>query len=318
MLFESVTVNRPAFVKAIRIALRRSRIVALLGPRQCGKTTLARVVGKGGHFLDLEDPTDRMRVEAAPKLALESLEGLVVIDEVQTLPELFPILRVLADRDPLPARFLILGSASPSLIRGVLESLAGRVEFVDLAGFDTSEVAESNAARLWLRGGFPDSFLAKDDVDSFAWRQGFARTFLERDLNLFGFRLPSARVRRFWTMVAHRHGQSWNAAPLAQSLSVDRKTVNHYLDVLTGAFMLRRLQPWFENVGKREVKAPKIYVRDSGLLHGLLNLRTTVEVESHPQLGASWEGFAMEHVIRYLDADGMPTTGGFIAVLRWI
>ena len=220
-----------------------------------------------------------------PAAALGPLEGLVVIDEVQRQPELFALLRVLADRDPLPARFLILGSASPDLVRGVSESLAGRVSFVDVAGFDLAEVGPESFEQLWLRGGFPRSFLAEADDLSMHWRNDFVRTFLERDVPQLGITIPAATLRRFWTMIAHFHGQVWNAAELARSLGSAEGTARRYLDILTSVFLVRQLPPWFENIGKRQVKSPKVYVRDSGLLHALLGLDTKATLESHPKLG---------------------------------
>ncbi len=248
-------------------------------------------------FFDLESPGDQTRL-ANPELALSSLRGLVVLDEVQTMPSIFPILRVLTDRKPLPARFLLLGSASPHIVREVSDSLAGRVEFIDMTGFDLSEVGSKKWRELWMRGGFPKSYLARTEADSAAWREGFIRTFLERNLPNFGIRVPAPAMRRFWTMLAHSHGQIWNASEIARSMGLSDKTVRSYLDTLTETFVIRQLQPWFENLGKRQVKSPKIYLRDSGLLHSLLGLSTASQVESHPRVGASWEGFAMEQVLR--------------------
>jgi predicted AAA+ superfamily ATPase len=284
----------------VRRALARSPVVALLGPRQCGKTTLARQLMRAGDSLfDLEDPAS---IEAlrSPRIALERLSGVVVIDEVQRLPELFPVLRVLADRPESSTRFLLLGSAAPELVRGVSESLAGRVELVDMAGFDLDEVGAESQTALWWRGGFPRSFLATSDEDSVAWRENFVRTFLERDIPQLGIGVPALQLRRFWTMVAHYHGQTWNHAEVGSSLGVDEKTVRRYLDILAGAFMVRPLAPWFENVGKRQRKAPKVYLRDTGLLHTLLGIDAPDRLLLHPKLGASWEGFALEHIIRNL------------------
>ncbi len=293
-------VDRPRYADAVRAALTRSPVVALLGPRQCGKTTLARQIAAAVEditWLDLEDPRDLARLRE-PMLALERLAGLVVIDEVQLRPDLFGLLRVLADRERAHCQFLILGSASPSIIKGTSESLAGRVEFVDLTGFDLGEVGSGEASRLWLRGGFPRSFLASDDAASDAWRDDFVRTFLTRDVPQLGVTIPAPQMRRFWTMLAHYHGQTWNAASVANSLGVSPPTIQRYLDILTGAFMVRQLQSWTENVGKRVRKAPKIYLSDTGLLHTLLGIGTMAELESHPKLGASWEGFALEQVLR--------------------
>lgn len=288
----------------IRIALDRSPVVALLGPRQCGKTTLARQVGGAdATFFDLENSIDREALSAAPELTLRALRGLIVIDEIQTMPALFPLLRVLADRPGQPAQFLVLGSSSPDLIAGAAESLAGRVAFVYLAGFDVTEVGSDAALSLWQRGGFPRSFLAPNERASYAWRQDFIETFLSRDAARLGINLPPEGLRRFWTMLAHVHGGHLNAAELGRALSLDQRTASHYVDLLTGAFLLRRLPPWFENAGKRTVKAPKIYLRDTGLLHALLGLRDGSEVMSHPRFGISWEGFALEHVIGRLHAE---------------
>ena len=288
----------------VRTALRRSRVVALLGPRQCGKTTLARefVSADSPNYFDLEDPTSLARL-AEPETSLRPLKGLVVIDEVQRQPELFPILRVLADRRPLPARFLLLGSAAPELLRQASESLAGRIETVPLEGFRLADLGAGAQPRHWLRGGFPLAFTARSAADSFAWRRQFLQTFLERDLPQLGLGTPSAALHRFWSMVAHYHGQIWNAADPARALGVNESTVRRYLDLMTGVFMVRQLPPWFENLGKRQVKAPKVYVRDSGLLHALLGLGTQRDLEHHPKLGASWEGYAVEEVLKALRPD---------------
>jgi len=282
-------------------ALGRSPVVALLGPRQCGKTTLAQVLAEGreSHYFDLESPRDRQRLQN-PELQLESLSDLVVLDEIQQVPELFAVLKVLVDRRPDPGRFLILGSASPDLIKHTSESLAGRVEFVELAGFDLSETGLEACDDLWLRGGFPRSFLAPTNADSLAWREGFIRTFLERDLAQLGIGIAPIAMRRFWTMLAHSHGQIWNSSELGRSMGLSDKTVRGYLDVLTGAFMVRQLQPWFENLKKRQVKAPKIYLRDTGLMHSLLGIEDKDQLLSHPRLGASWEGFALEQTLNHV------------------
>jgi predicted AAA+ superfamily ATPase len=282
----------------LRRALAEAPVVALLGPRQCGKTTLAREVARGreASIFDLEDPADLASLDA-PKAAIESLKGLVVLDEVQRKPDLLPLLRVLADRPRTPARFLVLGSASPHLVRGVSESLAGRVRFVEMGGFDVREAGPDRHATLWLRGGFPRSFLAPSEVSSLAWRESFIRTFLERDVPQLGITVPAPTLRRFWAMVAHVHGQVWNAADLARSLGTSEPTARRYLDLLTGAYVLRQVPPWFENIAKRQVKSPKVYVRDVGLLHALLSLRTRKSLLSHPKCGASWEGFVVEQVL---------------------
>jgi len=276
-------------------------LVALLGPRQCGKTTLARefVAADSLNYFDLEDPASLARL-SQPDLALRPLRGLVVIDEVQRHPELFPLLRVLSDRRPLPARFLILGSASPELLRQSSETLAGRIETVLLEGLRLRDLGSSAQPRHWLRGGFPLAYTARREVDSVTWRRQFLQTFLERDLPQLGVQIPAAALNRFWHMVAHYHGQIWNAAELARALAVNESTVRRYLDLLTGVFMVRQLPPWFENLGKRQVKAPKVYVRDSGLLHTLLDISTSRELALHPKVGASWEGYAIEEMIKAL------------------
>jgi len=292
-------ISRKTFKKAIQTALARSPICGLLGPRQAGKSTLAREIATPGSssYFDLESHRDQLRL-TNPELALGGLSGLVVLDEIQARPDLFPILRVLADRPKHPARFLILGSASPELMSRSAESLAGRIEYVDLHGFDLSETGPPSADKLWVRGGFPRSFLAAKESDSVAWREGFVRTFLERDLPQFGIRVGATAMRRFWTMLAHSHGQLWNASELGRSLGLSDKTVRTYLDELSQTFMVRQLQPWFENVGKRQVKSPKVYLRDSGLLHHLLGIETAAQLHAHPKVGSSWEGFALEQVLR--------------------
>jgi hypothetical protein len=273
--------------------------VALVGPRQCGKTTLARLVASSraqSTVFDLEDPAVSGALEH-PMAALQPLGGLVVVDEVQRRPELFPVLRVLADREPLPCRFLLLGSASPDLLRQASESLAGRLEVVELGGFTLGEVGAAEQERLWLRGGLPLAFLPDDDEDSLVWRRQFIQTFLERDVPQFGVRVPSATLLRFWTMLAHYHSQTWNGAELARSLGAGEATVRRYLDLLESLFLVRVLQPWHANLGKRQVKAPRITLRDTGLLHALLGLRSRLDVLSHPKCGASWEGFVVEQVL---------------------
>jgi hypothetical protein len=297
-------IPRLALRAEVEGALRRSRVVALLGPRQCGKTTLARAFlpASSPRYFDLEDPVATARL-AAPMTALAPLRGLVVIDEVQRRPELFELLRVLADRTPLPARFLLLGSASPALVRGVSETLAGRVETVSMAGLTLPEVGPERAARLWVRGGFPPAFLARTEGRSRIWRREFLRTFLERDLPLAGVGTPAATLLRFWTMLANWHGGVWNGAELSRAFGVSEPTVRRYLDLLTGLFMVRQLQPWHENLSKRQVKAPKVYLRDTGLLHQLLGIRGERELLSHPRVGASWEWFVVEQVIRAVKPD---------------
>ena len=292
---------RDSYMRQLETALRRSPVTAVLGPRQCGKTTLARLFAsqRGASYFDLESEPDARRL-ANPELVLGRLDGLVVLDEIQRQPALFNALRVLVDRQDADVRFLILGSASPELVRGVSESLAGRVEFVELAGFDLAETGVEAWPRLWLRGGSPRSYLAASDDDSMAWREGFLRTFLERDIPQLGISTPAAAMRRFWTMLAHWHGQTWNASELGRAMSASDKTMRRYLDLLTGTFMVRQLQPWFENVAKRQVKAPKVYLRDTGLLHALLEIPNEAALLSHPRIGASWEGFVIEQVLRAL------------------
>ena len=294
-------VPRAEYLRLVGRATSRSPVTALLGPRQCGKTTLARAFAetREATFFDLESEVDLRRL-ANPEMVLGALRGLVVLDEVQRAPHLFNVLRVLVDRPGVDARFLILGSASPDLVRGVSESLAGRVEFIELAGFGLAETRVENWRQLWLRGGFPPSYLALSDVDSMAWRDGFVRTFLERDIPQLGVSIPVVAMRRFWTMLAHWHGQTWNASELGRSMSATDKTVRRYLDLLTGTYMVRQLQPWFENLGKRQVKAPKVYLRDTGVLHALLGLGTDEALLSHPRAGASWEGFVIEEVLTAL------------------
>ncbi len=307
-------IDRPHFHGQVNEVFRVHPVCALLGPRQCGKTTLARVIAEEEPttFFDLEDPVDLRRLEA-PKMALEGLEGLVVLDEIQRRPDLFDLLRVLVDRPGNPARFLVLGSASLDLVSGASDSLAGRIGFVDLSPFGLDEVGAETVTRLWTRGGFPRSFLAADDVASLGWREGFVRTFLERDIPQLGIRVPAETLRRFWTMVAHFHGGVWNAAGLARSLGASENTARRYLDILAGAYMVRVLPPWFENIRKRQVKAPKVYLRDSGLLHTLLGIADLNALDSNPRRGASWEGFALEQVIHCLvtrDAYFWATHGG--------
>jgi predicted AAA+ superfamily ATPase len=275
-------------------------VTALLGPRQSGKTTLARqafaAVRRGERF-DLEDPRDLRRLQE-PMTALEGLRGLVVLDEIQRLPGLFPVLRVLADRRPLPARFLVLGSAGPDLLRQSSETLAGRIRFVELPGFGLSEVGAGHMRRRLLRGGFPRSYLAATDAASLGWREDFIRTFIERDVPALGRHLHApANLRRLWTMLGHRHAQVWNGTELAAALGESYPTVKRHVDLLTGALVVRQVQPWLPNLEKRLVKSPKVFVRDSGLLHALLGIRTFRDLEGHPTLGASWEGLVLEELL---------------------
>lgn len=285
--------------------LRQFPVVAILGARQVGKTTLALEILRRretpGERFDLEDPADLARL-SDPKLALADQKGLVVIDEVQRRPDLFPVLRVLADRRPRKARFLVLGSASPDLLRQSSETLAGRIAFHTLDGFHLDEVGVDKIDQLWLRGGFPLSFLARTHHASFTWRQNFIRTFLERDLPQLGVRVSASTLSRFWSMLAHYHGQIWNASEFARSFGVTDKTVRHYVDILSAAHVVRLLPPWHANVRKRQVKSPKVYLRDSGVLHSLLGIRERRDLERHPKVGASWEGFLLQQVVEFLVA----------------
>jgi len=296
--------ERRTFASAVHAALQRSPAVALVGPRQVGKTTLARALLQSGspNWFDLEDPQVEAQL-ATPMVALKDLRGLVVIDEVQHAPDLFKVLRVLIDRPDNPARFLLLGSASPSLLRQSSESLAGRLEVIEAGGFTLEEAGAGHAAALWWRGGFPRSFTAADDAASRIWRREFIRSTVERDLPQLGMNVAAPALYRFWSMLAHYHGQTWNAADPARSLGVNESTVRRYLDWLTQAYLVRQLQPWFANLGKRQVKAPKIYLRDSGLLHELLGIADPGALARHPKCGASWEGFALDQVLRIARPD---------------
>ena len=288
--------SREIHLSCITALLAEFPVVALVGARQVGKTTLARALAAAypgeSHFFDLEDARVDARL-ASPMLALEKLTGLVVLDEVQIRPDLFPALRVLADRLEMRARFLILGSASLELMQRSAESLAGRIAYHELPGLDLGEAGVDNRDSLWLRGGFPRSYLAASDAASQRWRQEFIRTYLERDIPALGLRLAPATLRRFWSMLAHYHGQTWNGSELARAFGVTERTVRHYLDILAGTFMVRILQPWAANLSKRQVKAPKIYLADSGILHSLLDIANPVALHGHPKVGASWEGFAL-------------------------
>jgi uncharacterized protein len=299
-------IARTAHLAELRRLLRSFAVVCLIGPRQVGKSTLARALwGKDTakeNYFDLEDPRALARLEN-PMLSLEPLRGLVILDEIQRRPDLFPVLRVLADRPRSPARFLVLGSASPELLRQGSETLAGRIAYHELGGFNLSEAKQVNLRKLWLRGGFPRAYAARSDSESLRWRREFTRTFAERELAELEIGIAPAALSRFWTMLAHYHGQIWNGAELARAFGVSEKTVRHYLDVLTATFMTLRLQPWFENAGKREVKAPKVYLRDSGLLHYQLGIESYADLLGHPKSGASWEGFALGEIVHTLRAD---------------
>ena len=290
--------SRPWLLERLRAGLKMSPAVVLLGPRQCGKTTLARelAVKSKSTYFDLENPVDLARL-SEPMTALEPLRGLIVIDEVQRHPDLFPVLRVLLDRKPARARFLVLGSASPELLRQSSETLAGRIAIVEMGGFMLEELESPDFNRLWLRGGFPRSFLARSEAASTTWREDFIRTFLERDLAQLGVRVPSGTMRRFWTMTAHYSGGIWNSSEIGRSLGEAHTTVKRHLEALSGALVVRVLQPWYANVGKRLVKSPKVYIRDSGLLHTLLGIGERGQLEGHPVVGGSWEGFVIEQLL---------------------
>ncbi len=298
-------IPRTDHLRQLERRLRTSPVVALLGPRQVGKTTLAREVTRRRKgqtsFLDLEDPRDLAQLDE-PMLALEGRRGLVVLDEIQRRPELFPVLRVLADRPRTPARFLVLGSASPDLLRQGSESLAGRIAFYDLPGLDIQEVGIRQIQQLWFRGGLPKAYLAATHRASDEWRHDFVRTFLERDIPRLGIAIPPGTLERFWAMLAHYHGQVWNASEFGKSFGISHPTVRRYLDILTNAYVITQLRPWAENVGKRIVKSPKVFVTDSGILHALLGIKSPTELERQPKLGASWEGFMMGQVVRVLRA----------------
>ena len=297
-------VPRARALKVLRTALSFSRAVALVGPRQCGKTTLARelVPPESPNYFDLEDEADQARLENAA-FALGSLSGLVVIDEVQRRPDLFPMLRVLIDRPNNQTQFLILGSASPDLLRQSSETLAGRIATIELTGFSLGETGSTSLRTLWLRGGFPRSYLADSEEESLFWRKNFSRDFVERDLGLLGLEVAPTAVGRLWKMLSHYHGQNLNSAELSRSLGITAPTAKRYVDILTGAFMVRQLHPWFENIKKRQVKSPKIYFRDSGILHYQLGIANEAELLAHPKLGASWEGFVIEQALQYFEPE---------------
>jgi uncharacterized protein len=296
-------IDRELHAQQITSLLKRFPVVAILGARQVGKTTLATsiapTISNRISRFDLENPSDLARL-SDPMLALQELKGLVVLDEVQRRPELFPVLRVLADRKPVRTRFLVLGSAAPDLLRQSSESLAGRIAYYELPGLAVREVGFERADRLWVRGGFPKAFLARSDRESMEWRQAFIRTFLERDLPALGVNIAADTMRRFWSMLAHHHAQLWNASEIGRSFGVADTTVRNYLDKLTDALVVRQLKPWHENLGKRQVKSPKIFIRDCGLLHALLNLPAKRDIEGHPKLGASWEGFIIDQLVQQL------------------
>lgn len=300
---------RSQYFDEIKDLLRIHKICGILGPRQVGKTTLARMYidqfyPNNARIFDLENPLDLAQLEN-PMLTLSNVsQELIVIDEIQRRPDLFPVLRVLADATSTEIerkrKFLILGSASRDLIRQSSETLAGRIGYIELPPFSLMEVKESK--KLWVRGGFPRSYLAETDADSYKWRQQYIMTFLENDIPLLGFNIPAEQMRRFWLMLAHYHGQIYNASEISRSLSVSYHTVNKYLDILVGTFMMRRLTPWVENIQKRQVKSPKIYFRDSGILNALLLISSFEELQVFPRLGSFWEGFALEQIILALQA----------------
>jgi len=300
-----MNIQRQDYIQEMETRLLDYPIVALLGPRQVGKTTLARIysrqcqdkVPQSIHVFDLESPADQARL-SNPELTLSPLKGLIILDEIQRMPELFPLLRVLADRSDTPARFIILGSAEPSLIKKTSETLAGRVSFIDVSGFSLYETGFTHYPDLWWRGGFPRAYLARSNRATRQWHEDFFRTFLEQDIPQLGIRIPSSTLRRFWTMLAHYHGQILNLAEIARSLGSSEPTARRYLDILLGTYMVRQLPPWFENLKKRQVKAPKVYIRDSGILHALLGVMSAESLQSHPKLGASWEGFAIEQILQ--------------------
>ena len=295
-----VTIKRSEHLATTQRLLRQAPVVALLGARQVGKTTLARELAsnsdKAVTFLDLEDPRDLALLDD-PMLTLGAMRGLVVLDEIQQRPELFPVLRVLADRRPLPARFLVLGSAAPTLLQQGSESLAGRIAFHELPALSLDEVGRQHLDRRWRRGGFPRAFLAKTEQASIDWRRDFVRTYLERDLSALGVRLPGATMQRFWSMLAHLHGQTLNSSELARAFGIADSTVRHYVDLLSGTFVVRLLRPFHANIAKRQVRSPKVYISDTGLLHQLLEIDSQRALERHPKVGASWEGFLLETVL---------------------
>jgi len=299
-------IPRKTEIRILLEALSTYPAVGIIGARQVGKTTLAHMLaeqwqGRTHHF-DLEDSEDLARL-SDPMLALKGQDGLIVLDEVQRVPEIYPVLRVLIDKQKDSRRFLILGSASPELLQQSSESLAGRIQYHRLSGLGLDELSPEQAQQLWVRGGFPSSFLAGTDQASLEWRRSFISTFLERDLPQLGVNVSSVRMRRFWNMLAHYHGQIWNASEFARSFGVADTTIRHYLDRLTDALVVRQVQPWHENVSKRQVKSPKVYICDSGLVHALLNLPSLHDIEGHPKSGATWEGFVIEQLIRLLRAD---------------
>ena len=306
MYIYSVIVPRKQHIANVMEALTHTPVVAIIGARQVGKTTLAREIAKEYGTtvtcFDLEDPDDLARL-AEPKLALQNQTGLIIIDEIQRRPDLFPVLRVLVDRPDDATRFLILGSAAPDLLKQSSESLAGRILYYALDGFDLGETGIDDLDKLWLRGGFPRSFLAPSLKVSYTWRKSFIQTFLERDIPQLGFHIPASTLHRFWGMLAHYHAQTWNGNELARAFGISHTAVRRYLDLLTGSLVVWQLQPWHANLGKRQVKSPKVYISDSGLLHTLLGIRTNLELERHPKIGASWEGYVLKEILRRMKTD---------------
>ena len=301
------TVARLKLQDEVILRLAESPVVTLLGARQVGKTTLARQVQERvgtATVFDLESPTGRAALDRTPELTLRDCEGLVVIDEVQRMPSLFEILRPICDDAKRRANFLLLGSASPQLVRGISESLAGRTQFIAVPGFSLGEIGGEHQNRLWLRGSFPRSFLAGSSDSAFRWLESLRRTIVERDIPGLGLRIAASALERYWSLLSHWHGQVWNAAELGRALGASPATANRYRDIFAGTYMIRILQPWFENLGKRQVKAPKVYFRDSGLLHHFLGIADMRSLREHPRYGASWEGFALEQVLStYGEAD---------------
>jgi len=299
-------IPRTYHVSQIMSRMEQNPVVAIIGARQVGKTTItheiATLIKMPIHRFDLEDPEDLARLNE-PKLALKDLTGLVIIDEIQRKPELFPLLRVLADRDDKAAQFLILGSASPKLLKQSSESLAGRISYYSLNGFAVDEIDSKDELKLWIRGGFPRSYLASSEKESFAWRKDFIRTFLERDIPQLGFHIPAMTLHQFWNMLAHYHGQIWNGSELGRAFGMSHASVKRYVDLLTDALVVWQLKPWYQNMRKRQVKAPKVYIRDSGILHGLLGIESFLALEKHPKIGASWEGFVLSELLHQLKVE---------------
>lgn len=296
-------IPRSVLQRRIADSILLNPITALIGPRQCGKSTIAGMIAENQKtsFFDLENPVDYTSLTQSPMLELESREGLIILDEVQRVPGIFPLLRVIADKKHKSKKFLILGSASPELVSGASESLAGRIAFIDMSGFNLVDIGIENWKKLWFRGSFPLSYLGSSDIESFSWRENFIRAFLERDIPQMGISIPSAALRRFWTMIAHYHGQIWNGSEFARSMGATEPTARRYMDLLTDAHVVRQLQPWYEDIKKRQVKSPKIYIRDSGLLHSLLSLPDET-ISTHPKLGASWEGFVIEQILEIINS----------------